>query len=94
MNLRSGRLPRVSDARTSDRARRTGRSHPATGTRTVILKKLQGKKTYLAAAGFMLLGVFQLSSGQVPMGIQSLMAALTAFGLRSAIERSSFASKA
>ena len=46
---------------------------------------LAGKKTYLAAIGMVILGVVELSMGDVPQGIQALLAALTAVGLRGAI---------
>lgn len=48
---------------------------------------LQGYKTYLAAIGLFGLAAYQFSQGQVELAIQSLMAALAAFGLRKAVER-------
>ena len=46
---------------------------------------LKGSKTYLAAAGFALLGLYYLLNGQMEKAGQSFLAALTAVGLRSAI---------
>jgi hypothetical protein len=46
---------------------------------------LSGKKTYLAAIGLVGLAVFQFSTGDIPGGIQSLLGAAAAFGLRSAV---------
>lgn len=44
-----------------------------------------GIKTYLAAAGLAGLALYQLSVGSYEAAYQSFMAALAAFGLRSAI---------
>jgi hypothetical protein len=49
-----------------------------------VLNILQGKKTYLAALGLVGLAVYQFSVGNVPGGIQSLLGAAAAFGLRDA----------
>ena len=49
---------------------------------------LEGKKTVLAALGLVGLALFQLSTGDYAMAVQSFLAALTAFGLRSAIANS------
>ena len=46
---------------------------------------LQGYKTYVAAAGFIGLAVYQWSNGDLTGAWQSVLAALTAFGLRQAI---------
>lgn len=48
---------------------------------------LNGYKTYIAAAGLVGLSLFQFSTGQVPMAIQTLFSALATAGLRSAISR-------
>jgi hypothetical protein len=53
-----------------------------------ILKFLEGKKTYLAACGLLVVAYFQYKEGKVDQAIQSLMAALAAFGLRQAIDKS------
>ncbi len=47
-----------------------------------ILNFLNGYKTYFAVAGLIGLAVFQLSTGQFLLAIQSLMAGLAAAGLR------------
>ena len=54
----------------------------------VILSKIAGKKTYLAAVGLAVLGVAELCAGDVPLGLQTVLASLTAAGLRDAIARS------
>jgi len=46
---------------------------------------LIGVKTYLAALGLAMLGIAQILEGQVELGIQSLLAAAAAAGLRHAI---------
>ena len=46
---------------------------------------LKGYKTYIAAVGLVGLAVWQFSQGQVELGVQSLLAALAAFGLRRAL---------
>lgn len=46
-----------------------------------------GWKTYLAALGLLGLAIYQFSQGQIELAIQSLMAALAAFGLRQAIDK-------
>jgi hypothetical protein len=48
---------------------------------------LQGYKTYIAAVGLLALGVYQLTGGDLPTGIHSILAGLAAFGLRSALAR-------
>lgn len=49
---------------------------------------LEGKKTYAAAIGLAVLAAYQLFwAGDVAQAGQSLMAALAAFGLRSALVR-------
>ncbi len=50
-----------------------------------FLGVLKGYKTYMAAAGLLVLGVYQVSTGQVISGVQTLFSALAAAGLRSAI---------
>ena len=50
-----------------------------------FLNKLNGYKTYIAAAGLVGLSLFQFSTGQVPQGIQTLLSALATAGLRSAV---------
>ncbi len=50
-----------------------------------FLAALSGNKTYLAAAGFMGLALFQLSTGDIPAAIHSGLAGVTALGLRHAI---------
>lgn len=45
----------------------------------------KGKKTYFAAIGLTALAIYQFSIGAVVPGVQSLLAALPAAGLRSAI---------
>ena len=52
-----------------------------------LLKKLEGYKTYSAAIGLLGLAVYQFANEQYELGMQSLFAALAAFGLRSAIEK-------
>jgi hypothetical protein len=46
---------------------------------------LSGWKTYLAAAGLVGLAIYQVSQGQIEPAVQSILAALAAVGLRSAI---------
>jgi hypothetical protein len=46
-----------------------------------------GWKTYIAAAGLFGLAVYQLSQGDSTAAWQSLMAAIAAFGIRTAINR-------
>ena len=48
---------------------------------------MKGYRTYLAAAGFVGLAVYQASQGDWPSAFQNLAAALTAFGLRQAIAK-------
>lgn len=54
----------------------------------VILRllRLEGYRTYLAAAGLLGLAVYQVTHGEIEPGIQSMLAALAAFGLRAALE--------
>jgi hypothetical protein len=52
-----------------------------------ILKLVDGYKTYLAAAGLVGLAIFQVSTAQYAAAVQSLLAALTAAGLRNAITK-------
>jgi hypothetical protein len=54
-----------------------------------ILQKLQGIKTYAAAAGLFGLAVYQVSVGQYAPAAHSFFAALAAAGLRSAIAQKS-----
>jgi MFS-type transporter involved in bile tolerance (Atg22 family) len=51
------------------------------------LSFLDGFKTYLAAAGLFGMALYQFSQGQTEMAFQSLMAALAAVGLRSAVHK-------
>ena len=50
-----------------------------------FLGVLNGYKTYIAAAGLVGLSLFQFSTGQVPLAIQTLFSALATAGLRGAI---------
>lgn len=52
-----------------------------------LWKWLEGKKTNLAALGLLGLALYQFSAGQYPEAYQSLMAALAAFGVRSAVAK-------
>ncbi len=49
---------------------------------------MAGKKTYLIAMGLAVLGVAELFLGDVPLGMQTLLAAMAAAGLRGAIAQS------
>ena len=53
---------------------------------------LSGYKTYLVAAGLFGLALYQVSQGDYQAAIQSLLAALGAVGLRSAISTNTFGS--
>jgi len=48
---------------------------------------MSGLKTIAAAIGLLGLAVYQLTQGQYEQGVQSLLAALAAFGLRHAISK-------
>lgn len=50
---------------------------------------LKGYKTNLAAIGLLCLAFYEFSEGRIDMAMQSLMAALAAFGLRQAISNGS-----
>lgn len=52
-----------------------------------LLKWLDGKKTFIGAAGFALLALYQFAEGHTDQALQSLLAALTALGLRSAVAK-------
>lgn len=52
-----------------------------------LQKLLDGKKTYIAAVGLAGLAVFRATSGDIPGAIQDGLAALAAFGVRSAISK-------
>lgn len=52
-----------------------------------LTKILQGKKTYLAVAGLVGLAVYQYTVGDYVGLTQSVLAALSVFGLRSALPR-------
>jgi hypothetical protein len=52
-----------------------------------MAKWLDGKKTYLAAAGLFGLALYQFSVGQGDQAIQSFLAGLSALGLRHAIAK-------
>jgi hypothetical protein len=54
-----------------------------------IQNLFSGSKTYLAAIGLVGLAVYQASTGDYSQAIQSLMGALAAAGLRSAIAKQS-----
>jgi hypothetical protein len=49
--------------------------------------KLTGLKTYLAALGFIALGVYQITEGEVEVGIQTILGGLTISGFRSAVAK-------
>lgn len=49
------------------------------------MQLLTGWKTYLAAAGLAGLALYQVSVGQFESAMQSFLAAVAAFGLRSAM---------
>lgn len=49
------------------------------------LEFVAGHRTHLAAAGLLLLGLSQVLQGDFDNGLQSVLLALTAFGLRQAI---------
>ena len=53
-----------------------------------FLSMLAGKKTYLVAIAMAVLGVVELFTGEVPLGLQTLLGAMTAVGLRGAITQS------
>jgi subtilisin len=55
----------------------------------LLQTRLSGYRTYIAAIGLLGLAVYQFTEGQVDAATQSLLAALAAFGLRSAIAKSS-----
>lgn len=48
---------------------------------------LDGWKTYIAAIGLVGLAVYNFSTGDYQTGMTNLMAALAAFGIRSAMAR-------
>jgi hypothetical protein len=50
-----------------------------------FLNALKGYRTYIVAAGLAGLGVAQLATGQIPLGLQTLLSALATAGLRGAI---------
>jgi|TARA_R100001530_G_scaffold135833_1_gene114121 hypothetical protein len=45
---------------------------------------LQGKKTYIAAAGLILTGIYNCIEGNYEVGIESILAGLGFLGLRAA----------
>ena len=47
---------------------------------------MAGFKTYLACAGLLGLALYQFSQGQLEQASQSFLAALAAYGLRSALK--------
>lgn len=47
---------------------------------------MAGFKTYLACAGLIGLALYQFSQGQIEQASQSFLAALAAYGLRSALK--------
>ncbi len=46
---------------------------------------LSGKRTYIAAAGLFLLGVFDVVNGDTPAGVQKIVEAMGLAGLRAGI---------
>lgn len=52
---------------------------------TQLTQLFPGYKTYAAAFGLVVLAVFQARNGNLECAAQSLLAAMTAFGLRSAL---------
>lgn len=46
-----------------------------------------GFKTYFAAAGLVLHGLWQMTQGNLDIGWTEVLAGLAAFGLRNAVER-------
>ncbi len=50
-----------------------------------FLNALSGYRTYIVAAGLVVLGIFQLSTGQIPLALQTLLSAFATAGLRGAI---------
>lgn len=50
-----------------------------------LLNMLAGYKTYLSAIGLVGLGIYQLSTGDIPTGIQSILGAAAAASLKNAI---------
>lgn len=52
-----------------------------------MLDIFSGYKTYIAAAGLVGLGIYQISQGDVQTGVASLMAGLAVFGIGKKIER-------
>lgn len=60
---------------------------------SAVFTFLNGKKTYLASAGFLVLAIIQLIGGQYLTAFQSFMAALGAVGVRHAISKHSDAMK-
>ncbi|MBL4901092.1 hypothetical protein JYT85_01370 [Desulfocapsa sp. AH-315-G09] len=52
------------------------------------MAKINGWKTYVAAAGMGALGVVAIANGDVPGGIQQLVAALALVGIGHKIEKS------
>lgn len=51
------------------------------------LQFLDGWKTHLAALSLLALGIYQITQGQFEAGVQSVLGAAAAFGLRSAISK-------
>lgn len=50
-----------------------------------IMNRLNGYKTYFAAAGLLGLSVYQFSTGHLEEGFQTLLGAAAAAGLRNAM---------
>lgn len=46
-----------------------------------------GFKTYVAAIGLVAHGVYQITQGNVDIGVTEVLAGLAAFGLRNAVDR-------
>jgi hypothetical protein len=51
----------------------------------LLMARLAGYKTYIAALGLLGLGVFQITQGQVNEGLASIGQAFVAAGLRNAL---------
>ena len=52
-----------------------------------LLNLVNGYKTYIAAVGLAGMAIYQFSTQEYELGVQSLLAALTAAGLRNAITK-------
>lgn len=52
-----------------------------------ILAVIDGYKTYISAFCLLILGIFQITNGNVVAGIQTLLSAAAAAGLRHAVSK-------